>query len=206
MAEIEICNRALGWVGGNRITSLDANVDKSNEANLCRENYDTSLDVVIEEGAWNFCQRRYKLLPLVSAPAWGYAREFLIPSEVIRMLRVTDSALNFNSGTGVEWKVKEDTIESNAEVLYCIAVVRITDTTKFSPGMEHALSARMAMDLAIPLTRKNSVLDSMTKLYSKKMSLAMSFETMQGTQDNLNNSALLDARFRGSGYSGIFEN
>ena len=49
--ETEICNIALGYLGANRITSLDIEED-STEHLLCSENYEILRDAVLEEREW----------------------------------------------------------------------------------------------------------------------------------------------------------
>jgi len=209
MTDVTICNRALGWVGGNRITNLDTTIDGSVEAQLCSDNYAGARDVVLEEGGWNFATKRYILTPLTVKPAWGDGNQFLVPTKVIRVLRVSDTPVNAGSGKGIPWRIEanEDdskVIISNSELLYIKTIIRIIDTTKFTPGMEQALSARLAMDLAIPIKRSRTLQETMANLYQQKLLIAMSTENMQGTSEKLTNDSLTLARFSNSTILGPF--
>ncbi|MFV2058792.1 MAG: hypothetical protein ACC707_20205, partial [Thiohalomonadales bacterium] len=88
-------------------------------------------------------------------------------------------------------------IVSDAGILYVKAIIRIIDTSKFTPGMDQAISARLAMDLAIPIARSNSLQQTMATLYQNKLRVAMSTENMQGTSERLTNTSLIDARYQG---------
>jgi len=209
MTDVTICNRALGWVGGNRITNLDTTIDGSVEAQLCSDNYAAARDVVLEEGGWNFATKRYLLTPLTVKPPWGYSNQFLVPTNVIRVLRVNDTPIDPDSGKGIPWRIEanEDdsrVIMSDAEKLYIKTIIRIIDTTKFTPGMEQALSARLAMDLAIPIKRSVSLQETMATLYQQKLRIAMSTENMQGTSEKLTNNSLTLARFSNTTTLGPF--
>jgi len=204
MSEVTISNKALGWVGGNRITSLDTSIDTSIEAQLCSDAYPGARDVVIQEGGFNFATKRYKFTPMVTQPDWGYTYQFLVPAKVLRVLRVSDNQFHPDQGTGVPWRLEANendstVISCNAQVIYVKTIIRIIDTTKFSPLMSEALSARMAMDLAIPIKRSVSLQQTMAQLYNKKMQLAMGIDNMQGTSEKLTNSSLTDARLSGIG-------
>lgn len=208
---VEICNIALGWLGGTLIISLD---DPSVEAKLCKANYDSIRDTVIEEREWTFAVKRLEPVALVDRPLYGYDRAFQIPEEVIRILQVSRaggdvvsgdvqgsfiSATRGGTGTGretrIEWNREGDQIlASNADRIYARVLIRIEDTTKFSPAFTQALAARLAMDLAIPLTNDAKLQSVMAGMYGEKMQLAASTDGMQGRSHNVRSDAFTVVR------------
>jgi len=211
-SEVAICNIALGWLGGDLIISLD---DPSVEAKLCKANYGPLRDAVLEEREWTFAVKRLEFSQLQDAPLYGFDRAFQIPPQVIRVLQVslfdasvTESGAGANgfrasarSGTGqgretrIEWLREGDTVVANsAERIVSRSLIRITDTTKFSPAFDQCLAARIAMDLAIPITNSEKMQKSMAAMYGEKISLAASSDGMQGRSYNVRSDSLTMVR------------
>jgi len=210
-SEVEICNIALGWLGGNLIISLN---DTSVEAKLCKANYAPLRDAVIEEREWSFATQRLEPSALVNGPLYGFDRAFQIPPEVIRVLQVSSAGDVVNGavvdgsfksatrgGTGVgresrlEWLVEGDQIiVSRAERIYIRALIQVIDTTKFSPAFDQALAARLAMDLAIPITASRTLQKDMAGMYADKIALAASSDGMQGRSYNVRSDAFTVVR------------
>ena len=70
-SEIQICNLAISWLGGQRITSFG---DETAEAILCYANYELARDAVLERIEWSFAIKRV-ILPLWQmclSSAWAF--------------------------------------------------------------------------------------------------------------------------------------
>lgn len=208
---VEICNMALGWLGGNLIISLN---DPSIEAKLCKAVYAPLRDAVLEERAWTFAVKRLVPAALVALPVYGYDKAFQIPVEVIRILQVSragevqdgtiidgsfKSATRGGTGMGretrIEWDREGDQILcNNADSIFIRALIRIEDTTKFSPAFDQALAARMAMDLAIPIASSQKLQKDMAIMYSDKIRMAAATDGMQGRSQNVRSDAFTVVR------------
>jgi len=211
-SEVEICNLALGWLGGDLIISLD---DPSVEAKLCKANYAPLRDAVQEEREWTFCMKRIEPSSLQEDPLYGFDKAFQIPPDVLRVVQVSrlDDSVTEGSvsnqgirssargGTGIgresriEWLVEGERIVANdATRIVCRVLVRITDTTKFSAAFDQALAARLAMDIAIPLTNSEKMQKSMAGMYGDKIALAAATDGMQGRSYNIRSDSLTVVR------------
>lgn len=188
LSEVDICNLALGWVGGNLITSLD---DATNEARLCKAMYESSRDAALEDRDWTFATSRKYLTPLASAPAFGYSKAFQLPSDCLRVIQV-DSDADFNNGEN--WTREEDTILANVSALYIRYIKQITNPAKFSPGFSHACAARLAADLAIPIAGSKELQALMQDLYIYKRDNAGTSDNMQGKNVVLRSRRLTGVR------------
>jgi len=201
VSPVAICNQALGWLGGSLIISLE---DPSKEAKLCKANFDLLRDAVLEEREWTFAVKRMEPSALLAPPFYGFDKAFQIPAEVIRILQVSrageviDGAIIEGSflsatrgGTGngretrIEWSREGDQIlANNSDRIFIRALIQITDTTKFSPAFDQALAARIAMDLAIPITGSRGLQKDMAGLYVDKIRMAAATDGMQGRSQN----------------------
>jgi len=174
-SEVAICNQALSWLGGDKIISLD---DDQVEAKLCKANYDLLRDAVLEDREWTFAVARIEPPLLVNAPVYGYSHAFQISPNVIRVLQVTDS--KSHNWSKLDWLREGGTIVTDAARIWARVLVRVTDTTKFSPAFDQVLAARIAMDICLPLTNSPKMMERMTALYGEKIRLAASTDGMQG--------------------------
>jgi len=70
----------------------------------------------------------------------------------------------------------------------------LTDTSKFLPLFIQALQARLASDMAIPLTSNGKLEEAKWSLYMAKLRQASSRDGQQGKSKRIRSRWLLDAR------------
>lgn len=191
MSEVSICNLSLSWLAGELITSLD---DDTNEAKICKANYDQARDAVLEDRAWTFATARYRWTPLTATPTFGYAYAFLIDPEVLRVLEVRDNDDKANGATYLDWRREENHIVCDVSAIYVKAIKRIVDTSRFPPAFVQCLAARIAADIAITMTESRSIQQDMWNLYMKKLDDAMATDGSQGKTDIIESRILTRVR------------
>jgi len=198
-SEVDICNMALGWIGADRITSLD---DDSTQANLCKLNYPRSRDAVLETRQWQFALRREELAPDPVPPAYYWGQRFQVPTDVLRVISVDQPA---SSGSDelisgivhpeqIPWEIQGNYILCNFEVISVLEIVRVTATASFSEGFAHALAARLAADLSIPITNSRTMQSDMWSLYQIKLDDAAATDGMQGRSQRIRSRYLMARR------------
>lgn len=201
---VKICNQALGWIGGNRINSLD---QRSTESILCNDNYDELRQVVLEDVAWNFAKARMvldaKLVP--DADFWGDVSIYPIKNagDVITVDRVFDEQGSEFQTEG--WTVEGDNIlvpGSNGGRIYVQYTRDVKDPEKFSAGFAQALAARLAADLAIPIAESRQLQADMWNLYNAKIKAAAANEGSQGSNERIRPGNMTRRRYsnEGAGY------
>ena len=157
-SEVSICNAGLISLGEETITAL---TDNNKAARLCNQRYETLRDAVLRDAKWNFALERAQLAQLVSTPSFGFSSEFQLPTDCLRVLKTDDDHDTY--------KVEGRKIRSNVSSMKILYIKKITDPALFDSMFVEALSARIAVDLAIPLTDSDSRLASMVSLYDKRI-------------------------------------
>lgn len=195
VSEVSICNQALSYLGGNRITSLD---DDSTEAQLCKDNYENLRDSVLEAADWSFAIQRFTQVPLVDAPTYGYTAAFQKPATVLRILNDIYSSAD-ESVRVKSWAMEDNKILCDESTIYFRAVCRVTDPAKFSTLFSQALAARIAAELSRPITNKND--KTLWELYSRKLNEAISNDGLQGVNQEIHKGRLITSRFRGGAFN-----
>ncbi len=207
--EVSICNQAISWLGGNRIVSLD---DETVEARLCKTNYDSLRDVVLEARAWTFAIKRLQFAKLATPPIYGFSAAFAIPPSVLSILQATRGPAENNTSIGITgpglsretlrngkeqriiWQREGDTIVCDEAALVGRVILRITDPSKFSPGFVQALAARIAREIAIPLTQSQTMEDKMMIKYEASLADGAVVDGLQGTSNKIRSDALTRVR------------
>ncbi len=211
VSSVSICNQALGWLGEDSIITLDPPITTKSQQ-LCADNYPDLRDAVLEEREWTFAVRRFELTPLVATPVYGYPNQFLLPNEVLRVLNLpwgsTDifgGLLGLAGGASADlqqqfpdWRV--ESIDSGTVVLANLdririrCIVRIVNEKLWSPMFVQSLAARIAADLAMPLTNNRVLQKDMWNLYEMKLGKAATMDGMQGSNEIKRSDRLINVR------------
>ena len=188
-----ICNLAISWVAGNRITSLED--DESTEAILCRENYDASRRTVLNEREWTFAVRRRKLNPLEDVPEFGFNFAFQLPTDSLRVVSAEGpSPAQSRRSLPIKYLVEEDKLLADIAEVHIRYIFDLTNTTKFSASFDEALAAHVASKIALPLTTNRSLMVDMITLYETNIQKAISVDSLQGSRERIETSHMEKTR------------
>jgi len=195
-ARLDIINFALSLLGAEAITSL---ADDAPEAKAMSRFYYIAKDSVLSECEWTFATRRFLPAKETTAPAWGWASAFPIPSDILRVTRV-DRTDYVGLGTGMtrhpaDYAVEGRKILCNEDVIYCAGIRRIEDEGIYSPMFAEAFSYKLAAQACLLLTESNSKMQMMAGLYTEAIGKAKSRDGLQGTSRRLRNQTLSRVRY-----------
>ena len=192
MSETSIANLAsVSHLGCNKITNLD---DEQTEAIVMKASFNHCRDTVLEEGAWRFANKRATWSPLSSTDNWAFSHAYLIPSEVIRIIRATDSP----NKTGFKWEIGGDKLFCDADVLYVQYTKQVTNTNFFTNGFTNALALYLAYYNCMALTENKGMKDGLFAEYNKALDDARTNDGMQGVAEQIRSTSTIDVRRGGS--------
>lgn len=181
---VAVCNRALSKIGDELIImSLD---DNTKPARYCKALYADTRDFVLRSYPWRFALKRYVLAPLKEKPLFGYEYQFSLPSDCLRVWKMTE---------GERYQVEGQCLLMNQNVCRFIGIAKIEDATVFDPMFAEALALRLAAELAIPLTASVTLRDSLMKEYQQFVQQAKTASAMEGVQDVFVPQGWVEARF-----------
>lgn len=189
--EVQLCNRALRMLRAATLISL---AEESETARACRSLFAPLRDEVLRAYPWNFAMARASLAAAADAPAWGFARAFPLPEEPVclRVWRVEDEALP----GATAWRVEGRQILSDAAPpLRIVYVARVADTSRFDPCFASALAARLAAELAYPLTGSSAKEEGAWRFYERALSEARRIDAQEGSPESFSVDTWLQARF-----------
>src|SRR4051812_45279895 len=111
----------------------------------------------------------------MAAPAFGYTYQYVIPSYVIRVIRVISGDYVLTDWVREGWRILCD----EAGPLYAEVLVRVAEGD-FSPGMVLVLAARLTAAFAIPLTENRQLAKDFMDYYEVLLTDAGAMDGAQG--------------------------
>jgi hypothetical protein len=186
--EVAICNKALIQDGAKTIISLD---DDTTEAILCKALYADLRDAVLEAHDWTFAIERLELPKGVPDPTFRYTNRYPLPSTTLHVLEVNKIKASDDTR---DWRLESNAILINESVCKVKIIKQVTDTSKFSPLFIQALAARLAADMAIPLTQNINLETTKYQLYLAKLKEAAARDNQQGKSQRIRSRFMERAR------------
>lgn len=163
---VDIANRALQKLGAARISSLS---EESVEGRACISCYEILRDSLQSKHPWRFTITRATLAADGTAPDWGKANSFTLPSDFLALLSdYPERNVNTN-----DWEIEDGKIYTNDSApLYLRYQKRVTDSVRFPPTFCEALSSLMAMEMCEELTQSNTKWEKASSDYKAAVSEA----------------------------------
>lgn len=169
---VSIVNAALIHLGEEPITSLE---DDLKAARLANSLFTRVRDIVLEDHTWSDARGLASLALLTSTPTWGWANQFQLPTDFLRLVRTDCPEDN--------WQIHGRKLLTDASAVNIEYVKRITDPNDMSTMLKEAISARLAAELSLPITRDGARQTAMWQLYERKMDLARHVRSAQRSDD-----------------------
>jgi hypothetical protein len=193
----EIANIALGLIGANLVTNVDA--DDSEEAKQIRIQYDAALNATLEVQEWSFAIKRFEPALVGSAPLYGWTNAFQPPPDIIRVLSC-DRQVSGGPMTGkydpgqIDWDFEGGLILTDEDVVYARGISNLVREGDFSPTFVQAFAARLAMMVALPLTQSQQIFQNCGGLFNGLIREAKTRDGMQGRSKRIRNRAFIRVR------------
>ena len=181
---VQICNGALNQLGASTILTL---TEDSKNARLCNARYENVRDAVFRHHPWNCLLKRLQLAADSEAPAWGFTKQFTLPADCLRLIRILD----YDSDYVVEGRK----ILSNSSTMKILYISRVTDPNEYDELLREVLSAALAADIAYAVTSSNPVAQQMYQLYQEKLKDARFVDSTEGynTDPEAGSSSVIDS-------------
>lgn len=146
---IDIYNRALQEIGGKRIAAI---TDDSVGARACAACADPVRLALLRDYTWSFSIKRAQLAANATAPAFGPANAYPLPSDFVR-LAPPDASDNLNS---LDWQIEGNEIVTDDDPPLNIRYVAdVTDPNRMDAIFREAYALSMADAMCEQITQSN---------------------------------------------------
>ena len=152
-SKTQICNLALAQLGASRLTSI---TDNTTEAKLCNTFFDDIVDEVLIESPWSRSIKRVALVKTTNTPAFGFDSEFQLPTDVLRVIEINNESLG-----NIPFAIEFDKLNIDASAVSIKYISRLTNTGDFGVALTRAIVARLAAELAYPITGSPQIAQSL---------------------------------------------
>jgi hypothetical protein len=152
----QICNRALGRLGGATITDLS---DGTKNAEYCGRFLPQAIEHVLGQYNFNFARRRQRLAPNAEKPAFGWKEQFNYPADCIRLIKVYGGHSQIpEEGERVPYQVENGKILADTDELQIVYIARPDDPNQLPQAIRNAISTHLAYLLSTPLTSSEQLI------------------------------------------------
>lgn len=163
-SDVELVNRALSSIGNESILTLS---DGTTVSNTCRNLYQGIVDATIRDNLWNSCAKRVQLALLTEEPVFGWTNQHQLPDDFLRVNRIYPNFFG-----EIPYAVEGQILLSDVDPVNLIYVARV-GVNIMDASLQNAIVYRLAMALAIPIKRSESLQRSMAALYSAEITQAV---------------------------------
>lgn len=182
-SDVDIVNQALTRLGQEPITTL---TESSRAARAASRVYDHVRRETLADHPWNCAMKRTALAASATEPEWGYDYAYPLPSDFLRLIRTDDM--------DDEFRIEGRSILSNANTMQIVYLYDITNVQEMDYPFQSAFAARLAAQLAVPLTGDKALKQQMMQEYEIVLNNARFVDSQQSPIDRIELSTLIAAR------------
>lgn len=179
-----IANRALSKLGEARVSNIDT--DNNKPAKVIRFMYDIVRDAMLTAYPWNFAIKRVQIAADSDTPAWGYNKQYTLPTDFLALLEIRGNP---------EYRLEGGFILTNEGApLYIKYIARIENSGLFDPLFVEAFATRMAFEGCEEITQSNTKKEALLRDYEMIVRQAYASNAIQSQPQDLEPDTWLLAR------------
>ena len=191
LSQTEIVNLALTRLGQDRVISINDDVEA---ARVMRSLWDFTRDAVLASYPWKFANKRTSLPALAAAPDYGWARQFTVPEECMRLVQVGDDYV-FYTGLLETFQLEGGVIMTDeAAPLRLRYVERVTNVGLWPVLFGRVVALQLAIDACEKLTTSSAKQGALNEAYALAVAQARKQSAIERPPQRVDHSDWLNAR------------
>lgn len=182
-------NAALGKLGQGAVLSFD---DPDDRARWLKSRFADVRDLTLRANRWHFAMARARLSAEATAPAFGYGRQFPLPTDCLRLVEVGGVVVG---GGKPAFALEGGRILTDAAAPLDIRYVRrAEDVAGWDPLFAEAVACRLAFDLAEKLTQSSGKKEAALRDYQLAVREAVRVNAIETAPESTPDGAWVLAR------------
>ncbi|WP_218187305.1 hypothetical protein [Pseudomonas sp. CHM02] len=187
---VSICSNALLMLGAQTINDFNEPLDR---AKLAANLYPTIRDDLLRTHPWNCTIKRVLLAPDATPPAFGYANQFELPADFLRVLEVGQA------GIQIDYLVEGRSILADATSLQLRYVYLNEVENTWDASLVGLLTLAMACAMAYPITQSSALQAAFEQKLAMAKKVARAVDGQEDPPQTLGDERLYAARFGAHG-------
>lgn len=185
---IKICSNARQLCGETSIAAFE-----EDSTGLTGNLWDMARTSTLRLGTWSRSRRRALLSPTATPPAWGWAYEFILPPDCLRVVSVGET------GETIEYEHEDGKLLSDEASIKLRYVYDNTNPGTWDPVLVEAVTFHMAALVAYSITGSKSLQDAMQANFAAVLEAARGINAEEAPVDSFGDNPLFAARSSGWG-------
>ncbi len=187
---VDIWNLALSHLDhGERIESVGEN---SKARIILSEQWPAARDEMLERHKWKFATRLMALPAHTQTPPFRWTYQYIWPEDMLRLLEIQSEGdygqEEVPNEPGLWWDSTNDTnirviMTDEAAPLNIRGIVRVEDTTLYSPSFVRVAALRLAISTGNQFGRKAATIEALAGLLRDEFPEAAQLDSMQGSSE-----------------------
>ncbi len=177
--DTDLANHALALLGETEISAISDQSSKN--ARTCLKFCAASRVEVLRMGRWNCATKRSALTEAFPVPAAGYAHQFQLPTDFLRLMDVNGEAVK-NGSEYFEIEGRQFLTDETKIWIRYIADVNIGACDSL---LQTAIAVRLAGKISIPISGRIEQANAMEELFQRRLSEALGADSKEtGSAEN----------------------
>lgn len=160
----DICNLALARVGAQSIMDIDDADSKG--ARACKNAFEATVREVSRARPWNALKARAALAELSTAPAFGWAKQFQLPTDFIRLLKLNGVDVT-NDDPGDFFEIEGKQLLTDADTADIQYIAYKDDPNAYDPLMVDCVVVLLASKIAVPMRQDEAMAANLRQEYER---------------------------------------
>lgn len=179
---------ALARLGVSQLTSLTDNTIEAKFVNLM---FEEVAKEVMTEGAFSSTIRRAELNATANTPEFGFTYEFQLPTSplCLRVLSISEEETG-----SYDYKIEGDKLLANISTMEVEYIAYLEQSGDYDEMLKKTIVAKLAAELAYPLTGSSAVADRMYRKYLEELNEAKAVDGQNGSNQYVITTDLTDIR------------
>lgn len=199
----DIGNLALDLLHAGTVLDIENPSNPTEE--ILNRWYDQTRKKCLREHSWNFAIKRQVLAASATDPAFGYAKQFPLPADFLRLLYIsTDLATDRETILpSSAYQVENNAIlitntYGNSTSLNLVYVSDFQTVSQMDPLFIDYLAHELAIAVAYKVTENNTNVQRIEALAEKRGAIARAIDGQERPATRIQRSKAINARRRGS--------
>lgn len=182
-SSVDLVNMALTLLGEEPITDLN---EENKPARFANSHFKNVREEVLRSANWTVATKRAVLASAATGPVWGFTFNYVLPADYLKLVSISEPQERY--------RIEENQIASDVSPMQIRYIFKMTDVSRMDPLLQSTIAAKLAVDMAIPITSNRELMRDMARVFLDRIAEARFIDAQEGPVQVIEGSKWVDAR------------